>query len=119
MLFDFGTSWVKGLSQSKDSTYIIIYTIMGNICRNKNAYKREFEADLKLWKSYIFFRWLFKAIVSWGLYMFICLFMFVYMIYYSLFSLTILGIGNISETYKINKIFKFRRRRRNKLYRFI
>ena len=105
-LFDFGTSWVKGLSQSKDSTYIIMILLLWAIfAGTRMPTREEFEADLKLWKSYIFFRWLFKAIVSWGLYMFICLFMFVYMIYYSLFSLTIPGIGNISETYK--KLIKY------------
>lgn len=106
MLFDFGSSWVKGLSQSKDSTYIIMLLLLWAIfAGTRMPTKEEFEADLKLWKSYIFFRWLFKAIVSWGLYMFICLFMFVYMIYYSLFSLTKPGIGNISETYK--KLIKY------------
>ena len=106
MLFDFGSSWVKGLSQSKDSTYIIMILLLWAIfAGTRMPTKEEFEADLKLWKSYIFFRWLFKAIVSWGLYMFICLFMFIYMIYYSLFGLTIPGIGNISETYK--KLIKY------------
>ena len=105
-LFDFGSSWVKGLSQSKDSTYIIMILLLWAIfAGTRMPTREEFERDLKLWKSYIFFRWLFKAIVSWGLYMFICLFMFVYMIYYSLFGLTIPGIGNISETYK--KLIKY------------
>lgn len=104
--FDFVSGWVKGLSQSKDSTFIITLLLLWAIfagTRKETDEEKEFAKDK--WYSFLFFRWLFKSIVSWGMYMFICLFMFGYMMYYSLFSLTKPGVGNISETYK--KLMKY------------